>query len=168
MFVKRVKEITSPFPYGPMNRECSWKKSQIEEKYMYSINWPNFMVCVPLFFKISGNICIVIVCFPVCDVINFGIYLSFLIKSLSCMTKKSGQLTNEKSFSDEMKNIIYHFSRTFIEVKKTNFSGSWESDFKNREFILNNFYGLRITWFFFIFRLPVTFLRPLNVITFYY
>ena len=45
---------------------------------------------------------IVIVCYPVCDVINFEIYLSFLTKPFSYMTKYSEQkfkyLKNEKSF----------------------------------------------------------------------
>ena len=35
--------------------------------------------------------CIVIVCCPVCGVIDFEIYLSFLIKPLAYMTKKSEQ-----------------------------------------------------------------------------
>ena len=46
--------------------------------------------------------CIVIVWFPVWDVINFEIYLSFRIKPFSYMNKKSEQkmkyLKNEKSF----------------------------------------------------------------------
>ena len=35
--------------------------------------------------------CIVIIYFPVYDVINFEVKLSFLIKSFFCMTKKSVQ-----------------------------------------------------------------------------
>ena len=46
--------------------------------------------------------CIAIVCFLVCDVINFDIIVIFLIKPFFFMTKKSRQkfkhLENEKSF----------------------------------------------------------------------
>ena len=37
----------------------------------------------------SGNMCIVIICFPVDDIISIEINLSFLIKSLSYMTRKN-------------------------------------------------------------------------------
>ena len=37
---------------------------------LHSINWPNFIVALPLLFEILGNISIVIICFPDCDVIN--------------------------------------------------------------------------------------------------
>ena len=40
---------------------------------------------------------IVIAYYPVCDVINFGIYLGFLIKPFSYMTENSEQKLNEKS-----------------------------------------------------------------------
>ena len=67
-----------------------------------SINWPNFILWFPLLLEISGNMCTVINCYPVCDVINFEIYLSFLIKSFSYMTKNSEQkrkfLKNKRGF----------------------------------------------------------------------
>ena len=69
---------------------------------LYSINWANFIVWLPLFLEILGNICIAIVCFPCCDVIYLEINLIFLIKPFLYMTKKSKQklkyLVNEKSF----------------------------------------------------------------------
>ena len=37
----------------------------------------------------SGNMCIVIICFPVDDIISIEINLSFLIKSLSYTTRKN-------------------------------------------------------------------------------
>ena len=44
--------------------------------------------------------CTVIVCYPVCDVINFEIYLSFLFKPFFYLTKNSEQklkyLKNDK------------------------------------------------------------------------
>ena len=69
---------------------------------LYSINWPNFIVWLPLIFEILGNICIAIVCFLDCDVINSEINLIFLIKPFFHLTRKSWQkfkyLENEKSF----------------------------------------------------------------------
>ena len=35
---------------------------------LYSINWPNFIVSLPLLGKILGNMCIVTVCKPGSDV----------------------------------------------------------------------------------------------------
>ena len=52
------------------------------------------MLQLPLFFEIFGNMFIVILYVPVCNVINFEIYL--LIKLFSY---------NKKCFSDEIGNI---------------------------------------------------------------
>ena len=53
--------------------------------------------------KMLGNLCIVIFCCPICDVTNFEINLSFLIKTFFyILAKKSGQkgkyFQKEKSF----------------------------------------------------------------------
>ena len=73
---------------------------------LYSINWPNFIVCIPLILEILGNIRIAIVCQPGCDSINFEINLIFLIKRFLHMTKGSRQklkyLEDDKSFSGEI------------------------------------------------------------------
>ena len=53
---------------------------------LYSIDWPNFIAWLNLLFEV-----LVIVFCPACDVINIKINLTFLIKPLSWMTKKSGQ-----------------------------------------------------------------------------
>ena len=45
-----------------------------------SINWPDFIVWLPLLCEILGNICIRINCKPRCDVLNFEVNLVFLIK----------------------------------------------------------------------------------------
>ena len=37
---------------------------------LYSINWPNLIIWLPLLFYVSGNMFNLIVCYPVCDVIN--------------------------------------------------------------------------------------------------
>ena len=68
---------------------------------LYSINWPNVIVYLPLF-EILGNMCIAILSFPIYDVIKFEINLIFLIKPFLYMTKKSRQKfkyhENKKSF----------------------------------------------------------------------
>ena len=47
---------------------------------LYSINRPNFMVWLPLLLEILGNMCIAIVCYPGCEVMDFEINLIILIK----------------------------------------------------------------------------------------
>ena len=38
---------------------------------LYSINWPNFIIYLSLLLEILSNMCIAIVCFPGCEMINF-------------------------------------------------------------------------------------------------
>ena len=61
----------------------------------------------------TSDMCIIIICCPVCDVINFENNHSFPIKPFLYTTKKSGQkykyLKNEKSFKHERKSIFHHF-----------------------------------------------------------
>ena len=49
---------------------------------LYSINWPNFVAWLPLLLGIFCNICIAIVCYLGCDVMDFEINLIFLIEPL--------------------------------------------------------------------------------------
>ena len=56
---------------------------------LYSINWANFIVWLSLLLEIWDNMCIEIVSFPGCEVINFEINLIFLINPSFYMTKKS-------------------------------------------------------------------------------
>ena len=69
---------------------------------LYSINWPNFIVWLPLLCEILGNMCIAIVCKPGWTSWIFKSTLSFWSSRFSYMTKKSWQkpkcLENEKSF----------------------------------------------------------------------
>ena len=46
------------------------------------------IISLPLLLEMLGNMCIVLVCFPGCDIINFEINLGFLIKPFSYMTKE--------------------------------------------------------------------------------
>ena len=66
----------------------------LKERISYAlfIKWPSFIASLAFFLDILGNICITVICFPVCDVaINFEINLSFFIKSFSYIFNKSGQ-----------------------------------------------------------------------------
>lgn len=64
-------------------------------------NISNFIVCFVVLLEILCSISILVICCPVCYVMNFEISDS-LIKSFFCMAKNSGQkykfLKNEKSF----------------------------------------------------------------------
>ena len=66
------------------------------------ISFSSNFKAVHLLLEVSGNMCIVIACYSACDVINFEIYVSFLIKVLFYMIKNWKQklkyLKNEKSF----------------------------------------------------------------------
>ena len=55
---------------------------------LYSITWSNFIVWLPLLLEIIGSMFIVIVSYPLCDVINCEIYLSFLINPFSYILPK--------------------------------------------------------------------------------
>ena len=83
---------------------------------LYSINSPNFIFWLPLLLEILCNMCITIVCFPGCGVINFENNLIFLIKTFFYICKKSRQkfkyLENKKSFKCEIKSIFQRFQRT--------------------------------------------------------
>ena len=97
----------------------------------YSINWLNFISWLPLLLEILDNMCIVIVWFPDCDVIDFEINLIFLMKLFFYMTKKSRQnlniLRTKKSCQGEVKCIFHHF-KNFSSCQKL--SHTWECAFK--------------------------------------
>ena len=60
---------------------------------LFSINWSNFIVWLPLFLGILGNMCIAIVCCPL-TVYKFELHLSSLNKPFFYITKKSGKNPN--------------------------------------------------------------------------
>ena len=68
---------------------------------------------------------IVIVCWPLSDIINFEINIIFLILQFFLRDQKARQkfkyLEKEKSLWVEIKSIFYHFQRAFIEANKTTF-----------------------------------------------
>ena len=61
--------------------------------FLYSINWQNFIVWLPLLSEMLGKICTVVVCQPGCDVINFVINVMFLIKPFFSTWLKSWDKT---------------------------------------------------------------------------
>ena len=74
---------------------------------LQSINWPNFVFWYSLPLDILGNMCIAIVYFPGCGIINFEIHHIFLIKPFLYMTKKwrlkFKYLENKSSFKVKWK-----------------------------------------------------------------
>ena len=95
---------------------------------LYSINWTSFIVWLPLLLKILGNICIAIVCYPGCDVIDFEINVFFLIepffstwpkshdKNLNILRTKRAFLTwNKKLFSSFLKG--FYISRIVSDLR---------------------------------------------------
>ena len=73
-------------------------------------NWSNIIAWLPPLLNILGNMCIAIIFCPVCDVINFEINHSFLIKAFFYITNKLGQkckyLKKEKSSKPKTKSIF--------------------------------------------------------------
>ena len=49
---------------------------------LYSIYWPSFIFWLPSLVEIFGNICIVIICCPACDVINCKINRLKLVSAI--------------------------------------------------------------------------------------
>ena len=80
---------------------------------LYSINWQNLIIWLPLLFQKSDNVCIVmfVIQFLTSDILKFT--LAFLSSCFSTWSKKSGEkfkyLKNENKFLDEIKSITHHF-----------------------------------------------------------
>ena len=75
----------------------------IFQEKCFSCYSPNFIIWLPLLLEILSNRCIAIVYVPGWDIINFEIYLIFLIKRFLYMTQKSRQkfkyLNNKRAFN---------------------------------------------------------------------
>ena len=86
----------------------SWRKIFLT---LYSINWLYFIVWLPLFFEILGNMCVVIICVPVDDVINFKISLiiRFLIKRFCYLTKM---------WKQKFKYLLRAFQSAVLQIEK--------------------------------------------------
>ena len=106
LILKKGLGVVSPphFPYD------------FQEKYFssYDLLTKQILLSDCLYFiEISRKTCAAIFRYQFCDVINFEIYLSFLTKPFSSMSKSSEQklkyLKKERTFSGEMKTIFRLF-----------------------------------------------------------
>ena len=82
-----------------------------------SINWSNLIIYLLLLLEIMDNMCNVIICFSVCEVLNFE-------NNLTLKIYKSYQ---RKEFSTWRKVLFIIFKRTFIETDKKKFFFEAES-----------------------------------------
>ena len=55
-WLRTLKEIASPFPCGPVNRKCSWKKTQIENKHIYKYTYTYIYTYIYIYINIHINI----------------------------------------------------------------------------------------------------------------
>ena len=105
-FLEKSLAIVPPPQFG-----CDFSRKML--LMLYSINLPTLIVWLPLVFEILCNICVAIVFFPCCYVLNFKMNLIFPVKLFFCMNKKSRQefeyLENKKSFEDKIKIILHDF-----------------------------------------------------------
>ena len=85
-----------------------------------SINWPNFIFWLPTLFDILGNMSIVIICLPDCDVINFEINHSVLIKVWQTNRYKYFKILRTKeAFHMNLKAFLIIFKGVSLkEIKK--------------------------------------------------
>ena len=114
LILKKGLGVVSPphFPYD------------FQEKYFSSyilLTTQIFLSDCLYFIEIFRKTCAAIFRYQFCDVINFEIYLSFLTKPFSSMSKSSEQklkyLKKERTFSGEMKTIFCLFKgRSDIRV----------------------------------------------------
>ena len=68
-----------------------WRKAFLK---LYSITWRSFIARLLLVLEILDKMCIVIICFPVCEVMHFEINLSILIKPFFTSPKRQNKKRN--------------------------------------------------------------------------
>ena len=112
---------------------------------LYSINWPNFIVWLSLHREILGNLCIVIVCWPGCDVISLEIHLIFPIKPFFPHDQKIKIKTYKKSFSVAKNCLRPETALLTILSIKTQLSCSFEKNLKGCHFMEQNSTGLKFS-----------------------
>ena len=104
---KKQKKSGTSFP-------ASFSGCFLEKNFPHVMSYRSiFLVWLPLLLETLGNMCIAIICLPVCHAKNCEINLSFLVKPFSYMTKKSEQkrksFKKENNFLDETKSIFHNF-----------------------------------------------------------
>ena len=111
---------------GNFTPPTSTSKQATKKPTQIRVNWPNFIAWLCFLFDVLSGLDIVIIYFPVCNVIKFEIKFIILYIKLFffiiCITKKSGQKCKYPK-KHEIKNIFHHFLRAFIEASKNNFFG---------------------------------------------
>ena len=119
---------------------ASWRKIFL---FLYSINWPNLVVWLPLLCDILSDMCIVIIWQSGCDAINFEINLIFLTKPFflhdqNVKTKiyiywEQNELLrwNKKHFSSFIKSFHWNLQNNFLEGESSTLSNSFKVMFEN-------------------------------------
>ena len=90
---------------------------------LYPVIWTNFTIWLVLTIEKLGKVTIVIICIPICDVIDFEINISFLVKPFFTWPKKSGQLLiwNKKHFPSFLKGfLLKQIKATFLKGESLN------------------------------------------------
>ena len=86
---------------------------------LYSINWPNFIVWLPLLLETFDNMCFAIICFPSSDVISYETNLIFLIKPFfiwpKCHDKILNILGTKRTF--KVKKVFFIAFKWLLVVK---------------------------------------------------
>ena len=82
---------------------------------LYSLNWPNFIVWLPLLWEILGNMCTAIICKPGCDIMNFDVNLIFLIKPFFLLDQK---VETKTYVSWEWKELLRWNKKYFSSILK--------------------------------------------------
>ena len=106
--MKRGPELVS-LPHFPHN---FWRKIFL---LVYSINWPNFLVWLPLLCEILGNMCIASICISCCEAMNFEVNLMFLIKLFFLHNQK---VMTKIEISWERKELLRWNKKHFSSILK--------------------------------------------------
>ena len=125
-FSEKGLELVSPphFVYG-FSRKVFFM--------LHSMNWPNFIVWLPLLHEILDYMCITIIYWPGYDVMKFEINLTFLTMPFYYMTKKKVKTKTEISW--ERKELLgwnkNHFSSLLKGFQLLKISQTWEYAFED-------------------------------------
>ena len=85
---------------------CAWFLKKIVS-YLHSIKWPKFIICLSFLVEILGSMCIVIICYSGCQVINFEVNLIFPVIHL--FTRPKTQDKNLKILKTKRVFKMKHF-----------------------------------------------------------
>ena len=93
------------------------------------MNWPNFILLFPLLHEILDNMCVVLVSWPGCDVMNFEITLMFLIKPFFLYSQKVKTKRTKRAFNMKLKTFFIILEGLSLKQIKLITFRRWESDF---------------------------------------